>query len=97
MELNYFAHRLKKLVERNSLENQFEFYLFGSFAKGQHYIDIDVLILYSDHKKLGFLKAEINKEFLDYLIHLTCLTNREQIELNFINITNAKRLNYKEQ
>lgn len=93
MELDIFAHRFEKLIRKNRLENQFEFYLFGSFVKSQQYTDIDILIIYSDHEKLSKLRQIIDDEFFDNLIHLTCLIKREEIELDFINITNARKLN----
>lgn len=92
MELNPFIHRFENLIKREELETRFEFYLFGSFLKSQYYIDIDVLVIYTDCEYLNKLKKIINDEFFDCLIHLTCLTKKEEIEFDFINMTNAKRL-----
>lgn len=93
LDINTFAHRLRKLIKRNELDNHFTVYLFGSFLKSKKFLDIDILIIYSNTERLLLLKKMINEEFYNELIHLTCLTGNEEKELNFINSTSAKNLN----
>jgi len=92
LELTELKYRFKKIIEISNLKTPFDFYVFGSFLTKEIYVDIDILILYEDHKELDQLKFLLLKEFNDDLIHLTCLTKREEMEIEFKKKTNAQVL-----
>lgn len=87
---------LKRLINTFKLfENNFrniELFLFGSILSSERFEDIDILLIYQDYQELVILKKEI-QDLLPYeLIHFTCLTKREESELNFIEKTNAFKI-----
>lgn len=92
MELTEFIEKFIGFINTLKLKSEFEFYLFGSFLKNEHYNDVDILIIYSDFTELKKVKDSINKEFQYKLPHLTCLTKNEELELNFIEKTNSRKI-----
>ena len=91
LELNTFIKQFKYLL-RNLLNNNFEFYLFGSFANNLIYNDIDIIIIYNDYNELQKTKDIISQEFKTHLIHFTCFTKSEEHELSFIEKVNAIKI-----
>lgn len=87
---------LKKLIETLSLlESNFlsvEVYVFGSILISNRFEDIDILLIYQDYDDLMSLKKEIQDLFPFELIHFTCLTKKEELELNFVEQTNAFKI-----
>jgi predicted nucleotidyltransferase len=91
LELNTFIKQFNNLIE-SSLNNNFEFYLFGSFVNNLNYNDIDIIIIYSDYTELQKIKDVISQEFKAHLIHYTCFTKTEENELFFIEKVNAIKI-----
>lgn len=76
---------------KNNFKN-IEVFLFGSILSSDRFEDIDILLIYQDYEELVILKKEI-QDLLPYeLIHFTCLTKREESELNFIEKTKAIKI-----
>lgn len=76
---------------KNKLKNT-EMYLFGSILSSKRHKDIDILIIYEDYEELMFVKVEIQNLLPYEILHFTCLTKSEELELNFIRKTNALQL-----
>lgn len=92
MELISFRKEFLDFINNLEIEAYYEFYLFGSILNNNYFIDIDILILYSDYEELKKVKKSINNGFFDKLPHLTCLTFNEELELNFIRKTNSQHI-----
>lgn len=89
MELKRLIDTLKLL--KNNFRN-IEIFLFGSILSSEKFEDIDVLLIYQDYEDLLILKKEI-QDLLPYeLLHFSCLTKREESELNFIEKTKALKI-----
>lgn len=91
MEIETFIENFK-ILTKNDIFQEFEFYLFGSSLYSKKYIDIDILIIYNDFDNLKKIKEKIIEEFNHNLLHITSLTVSEEIELAFIKKVNAKRI-----
>jgi len=87
---------LKRLIETfNLFKNNFrntEIFVFGSILSSNRFEDIDILLIYQDYEELVRLKKEIQNLLPFELIHFTCLTKTEVLELNFIEKTNALKI-----
>lgn len=92
MELAEFIKEFIAFINSLELESEYEFYLFGSILNNKHYNDVDILIIYSNFEELKKVKESINRVFYDKLPHLTCLTQNEELELNFIKKTNSRKI-----
>lgn len=89
MELNRLIDTFK--LFENNFRNT-EVFLFGSILSSDRFEDIDILLIYQDYEELVILKKEIQDLIPYELIHFTCLTKREESELNFIEKTNAFKI-----
>jgi len=83
-----------KLIDvlKNNDSQEVQFYLFGSYLTDGFYQDIDILIIYDNYEKMNRIKKKINDELSEFFPHITCLTSEEEIELSFIQHTNAKKV-----
>jgi predicted nucleotidyltransferase len=89
MELERLINNFK--LFKNNFKNT-EVFLFGSILSSERFEDIDVLLIYQDYEDLSILKKEI-QDLLPYeLIHFSCLTKKEELELNFIEKTKALKI-----
>jgi len=92
LELTNFTNSFIRFISTLRTKYEYEFYLFGSILKGNSNTDIDLLIIYSNHIELKEIKKKINNEFKKDLIHLTCLTKNEELELKFIRKTKCRKV-----
>jgi|SRR5690606_11230899 len=87
---------LKRIIDTfKQFENKFsntEVFLFGSILSSERFEDIDILLIYQDYEELVILKMEIQSLLPYELIHFTCLTKKEESELNFIEKTKAFKI-----
>lgn len=84
--------RINIITQLGVLANKYKsvkIYLFGSFLNISAYKDIDILLIYQNYSTLYTLKNKITTEFHCELIHFTCLTLNEELELKFIDKINA--------
>lgn len=92
LEVTDFTNSFIRFISTIRTKYEYEFYLFGSILKGNSYTDIDLLIIYSNQIELKEVKERINKEFKKDLIHLTCFTKNEELELKFIRKTKCIKI-----
>ncbi len=87
---------LKRLIETFKLfkkkHSNIEVFVFGSILSSERFKDLDILLIYQDYEELVKIKKEIQDLLPFELIHFTCLTKKEEIELDFIEKTNALKI-----
>jgi predicted nucleotidyltransferase len=54
--------------------------------------DIDLLIIYTEPQHPKLIRAYFQKTELKLPLHITFLTNEEEVEFDFINSVNAKKI-----
>ncbi len=75
-----------------SFPEDVEIFLFGSFCKSKDWNDIDLLFLYSDCLSPDLVREMLSRVDCKYPIHSIFMSREEEIELSFIQTTNARKL-----
>ncbi len=92
MEVESIKARLRRILQRTDFNTSCQLFLFGSALRKSNYLDIDILIIYTQYDDLLTVRNILEAAFEQCLIHITCLTVSEELELSFINRTGALKI-----
>lgn len=91
MDLKIIKKRLFNILTHKEI-NTLDFYLFGSSLEKKLFEDVDILIIYENYEIVQKVKQHLNVELKDLLPHIICLSRTEEVQLSFIKIVNAYKI-----
>lgn len=89
-----FSEAIKSLKEEcESKEWEADWFLFGSFLDcNSSASDIDLLVVTTDSRCKEIIRSALEETLLSFPVDLIIMSKTEEEELNFIAVTNARKI-----
>ena len=85
---------LQKLLPLLIALNSYKVYVFGSILNGERdWSDIDIVVVYDVGQDVSPIRAIVAPYELLFPLDVLIMSSTEEVEFNFIQVQNAKRLN----